>query len=154
MNISYYENNVELGWNGTRIEHATGLRRNFESSFDERGTVGMKKRAKRFQRKKESAQSLGVESSPARDPDRRGPDIDHYRFWESSGILLTCAVVSCTMRSRIVGTPMRGIRPMERQDRGSCGYGLWCRVFAAERPREQRIMKKNTGETVGLGRQR
>ena len=37
---------------------------------------------------------------------------------------------------------MRGIRPMERQDRGSCGYGLWCRVFAAERPREQRIMKR------------
>ena len=68
---------------------------------------------------------------------RRG----HYRFQESSRILLTFTVVSAR-RSRIVGTAMRGIRPMERQDRGSCGYGLWCRVFAAERPREQRIMKR------------
>lgn len=36
---------------------------------------------------------------------------------------------------------------MERQeDRGSCGYGLWCRVFAAERS------TNNGGKNMGGGR--
>jgi len=43
-------------------------------------------------------------------------------------------------RSRIGGAPMSGIRSTterererERRNRGSCGYGVWCRIFAAER---------------------